>query len=61
MFIKNISQKTKKKEEMIIEEIKKNQQEKNITYEVAALLVGKKYDASLTEFFKEIEQSLFSK
>jgi len=58
-IIKKISEKVKLKEQEILNKIKKIQEEKKVTPEVAALLFGKEYDLNLSEFFNEIENKIF--
>lgn len=58
-MIKKISNATKIKEEEIFASIKKIENEKNLTPEVAALLFGKEYNVSLEEFFDEVEKQIF--
>jgi hypothetical protein len=54
-----LSEKTKVNEEEILSKIKKLENEKNITIEVAALLIGKEYNVNLKDYFDEIELSIF--
>ena len=51
-IIEKIAEKAKIKKEDIYEKIKKIEQEKNITSDVAALLVGKEFDIDLEKFMK---------
>ena len=55
-----LAEKTKEDKKTIFSKIKQMEKEKNITSEVAALLVGKEYNVSLEDFFEEIEDKIFS-
>jgi hypothetical protein len=57
-IVKKIEEKTELKKEEILEKIKKIEQERNLTSEVAALLVGKEYDVDLAEFHNRIEDEM---
>lgn len=59
-IIKKIAEKKKLKEQDILIKIKKIEEEKKVTPEVAALLFGKENDLDLNEFFEEIENNIFS-
>lgn len=54
-----LSEKTKVDKKEILSKIKKIEKEKNITLEVAALLIGKEYNVTLKDYFDEVESSLF--
>lgn len=58
-IVRQIVEKTKQNNEEILKKIKEVEKEKNITSEVAALLVGKEHGVYLEEFFKEIENKIF--
>ena len=57
-IIKKIHEKTKTEEPQIIDKIKEISKEKNITDEIAALLLGKEYEIELNDFFEEIESKI---
>ena len=59
-IIKQLVEKTKLDHLQLTEKIKKRAEEKNITIEVAALLVGKEYAVSLEDFFEEVEETIFT-
>jgi len=59
-IVKRVVEKTDLDECQAIEKINTTAKEKNITMEVAALLIGKEYDISLEEFFEEIEEKIFA-
>ena len=52
IIVSKIIKKTDLDRQIIFEKIKSLEKEKNITLEVAALLVGKEYDIDLNEFLK---------
>jgi hypothetical protein len=54
-IIKRIEEKTDFSDEAITEKIKEVEKEKNVTQELAALLVGKEHDIDLDDFFEETE------
>jgi len=54
-----LSEKIKIDEKEVISKIKKIEKEKNITLEVAALLIGKEYNVTLKDYFDEVELSIF--
>ena len=56
LLIEKICKNSEPGKQIIIEKIKKIEQEKNITPEIAALLIGKEYDVVLEEFYKKIEK-----
>jgi len=60
-IIDRIVKKTGLDAQSIAEKIKDIEKEKNITSEVAALLVGKEYDVILDDCFEEIENKIFRK
>lgn len=59
-IVKQLVEKTDLDESQVIEKINATSKEKNITTEVAALLIGKEYNVSLVDFFKEIEETIFT-
>ena len=59
-IVKRIIEKTSLDKIQVIKEINLIASEKNITKEVAALLVGKDHNINLDDFLKEIEQGLFT-
>ena len=59
--ILRIVEKTNLAEGKILEKIKAVEKEKNISSEVAALLVGKDYNVSIEDLFDEIEEEIFTK
>ena len=58
-IIKRISGNLNVKEQKILHKIKKIEEEKNVTTEVAALLFGKENNLDLSDFFEEIENKIF--
>jgi hypothetical protein len=59
-IIKIIAEKVKLKEQDILIKIKKIEDEKKVTTEVAALLFGKENNLDLSEFFERIENNIFT-
>ena len=59
-IVKLLVEKTDLDERQVIEKINATSKKKNITTEVAALLIGKEYDVSLEDFFEEIEENIFT-
>lgn len=59
-IIKQLVEKTKLDHLQATEKINKLAEEKNVTKEVAALLVGKEYAVSLEDFFEEVEETIFT-
>jgi hypothetical protein len=59
-IVKQLVEKTDLDKRQIVEKINATAKEKNISTEVAALLIGKEYNASLEDFFKEIEENIFT-
>lgn len=57
-IIEELNKKTNLDEKTIIGKIKQIEQEKNITFEVAALLFGKECDIVLEEFYEEIKENI---
>ena len=57
-IIEEISKKTNLDEKSIIDKINQIEQEKNITFEVAALLFGKEHDIVLEKFYGEIKENI---
>jgi hypothetical protein len=58
-IVNEIISKTGKKEEEILEKIKSTEKEKNITKEIAAILVGKDFGISSNNYFDEVEEKIF--
>lgn len=59
-ILKHIIEKTSEDKKTVIEKITKTEHEKNVTKEVAALLVGKEYNVEVTDFLSEVEKNLFT-
>ena len=57
-LLRRIAENTGLDEKKIINEVKEIEREKNITFEVAALLVGKNHDVLLGTFYDIIEEKL---
>ena len=57
-IVQKIEKKDKIKKEEIYEKIKEIEQEKNITYDVAALLVFKEFGINLEKFYEKIEKEI---
>ena len=57
-IIEELSRKTKLDEKSIIEKINQVEQEKNITFEVAALLFGKECNVDLDLFYEKIKENI---
>jgi len=60
-IVDKIVEKSNLDKNTIIEKIKKAEQEKNINFDVAALLIGKELNINLENFFKEIEENIFKR
>ena len=58
-IVKQIIEKTKLSNDEILKKIREIEKEKNITSEVAALLVGKEFDVSLEEAYADVENKIF--
>ena len=58
-IVKRIVERTDLTDESIMKKIKETENERNVTPDVAALLVGKEYEISLEDLFDEMEKSLF--
>ena len=58
-IISRIVKKTCLDAQSVAEKIKSIEKEKNITSEIAALLVGKEYDASVEDCFGDVEDKIF--
>jgi len=58
-MINRIAEKTNLDEETLKKKIKTIEDEKAVTPEVAALLLGKDHDISLEDFFEETEKKIF--
>lgn len=59
-IIQRIVEKTNLDKNQIISDIKSVANEKNITEEVAALLISKDHDLTFSDLYKEIEQIIFT-
>jgi len=57
-IVKHLLKETELKEEQVKEKIEKTSKEKNITREVAALLICREHGISV-DFFQEVEESIF--
>lgn len=60
VIIKRIAEKTLLDDEKIMDEINEIKKEKNVTLEVATLILGKKYNVVLEDFLKETEKKIFT-
>ncbi|MCK4816940.1 DUF2240 family protein, partial [bacterium] len=60
-IVQKIIEKTAKDKQSVIEWIKSVENEKNICFDIAALMVGKEYDVILEDCFEEIENKIFRK
>ena len=58
-IIGQIVEKTEQDEQSVFEEIKEASSERNISLEVAALLVSRKYDIVVSAFFDQVEDKIF--
>jgi hypothetical protein len=58
LLIKKITEKQGQKESEIINQIKKLESEKNILFEVAALLLAKDIEIDVDEYIKEFEEKI---
>ncbi|KYK27670.1 hypothetical protein AYK20_08050 [Thermoplasmatales archaeon SG8-52-1] len=59
-IIKRIVEKTNLDKIQIINNVNSTAAEKNITKEVAALLIGKEHNLKFDDFFKEVEQAILT-
>ena len=59
LIICQIVEKTEQDEQSVFEEIKEASNERNISLEVAALLVSRKYDIVVSAFFDQVEDKIF--
>ena len=59
-IVRIVIEKTSLKDQEVLYKIHKIEKEKNITPEVAALLVGKEHTVYLDDFFKKIEKKIFT-
>ena len=59
-IIKRIVEKTNLDKIQIIKDVTSVAAEKNITKEVAALLIGKEYNLNFDDFFKEVKQVILT-
>jgi len=57
-ILDEIAAKAKKNKEELLEKINKIQEEKNITKETAALMVGKDFEIDLTAYFEKVEEEI---
>jgi len=57
-IIEKIIEKTNLKETEIIEKINKVSKEKNVTEEIAALIMGKEYEIEIKDFLKDLENKI---
>jgi len=60
LIVKRIAEILNAKEQDILNKIKKIEEEKNVTTEVAALILGKENNLDLSEFFEKIESKIFT-
>lgn len=59
LIIGRIIEKTEQDEQSVFEEIKEASNERNISLEVASLLVSRKYDIVVSAFFNQVEDKIF--
>jgi hypothetical protein len=59
LMVERIIEKSNLSEQEVIKKIKEIEREKNITPEIAALLVGKEYAVPLEEFYEKVERRMF--
>jgi len=59
-IIRRIVEKTGLKDQELLDKIHEIEKEKNITSEIAALLVGKEHNVSLDDFFNKIDEKIFT-
>ena len=59
LLTEKIIEKTEQDEQSVFEEIKEVANKRNISLEVAALLVSKKYDIVVSAFFDQVEDKIF--
>ncbi|MCK5030346.1 MAG: DUF2240 family protein [Thermoplasmatales archaeon] len=60
LITEKIIEKTEQDEQSVFEEIKETANKRNISLEVAALLVSKKYDIIVSAFFDQVEGKIFT-
>ncbi len=60
LITEKIIEKTEQDEQSVFEEIKEAANKRNISLEVAALLVSKKYDIVVSAFFDQVEGKIFT-
>ena len=60
LITEKIIEKTEQDEQSVFEEIKEVANKRNISLEVAALLVSKKYDIVVSAFFDQVEGKIFT-
>ena len=58
-IVTQINEKTKLSKDEILKKIREIEKEKNITTEVAALMVGKDFDVSLEGLYEDVENKIF--
>ena len=59
LITEKIIEKTEQDEQSVFEEIKEASSERNLSLEVAALLISKKYDIIVSAFFDQVEDKIF--
>jgi hypothetical protein len=59
LITEKIIEKTEQDKQSVFEEIKEAANKRNISLEVAALLVSKKYDIVISAFFDQVEDKIF--
>jgi hypothetical protein len=59
-IIRKISENINEKEQDILKKVKRIEEEKKVTAEVAALLIGKESNIDLSKFFDQIENQIFT-
>ena len=58
-LVQKIIEKTAKDKQGVVERIEAIEKEKNICFDVAALMLGKEYDVSLDGYFVDVKKKLF--
>jgi len=58
-LIQKIIEKTARDEQSVVEQIEAIEKEKNICFEIAALMIGKECDIPLDGYFVDVEKKLF--
>jgi len=59
MLVQRIVEKTAKDQQSVVEQIKSVERERNICFDIAALMLGKEYDIPLDGYFVDVEKKLF--